>query len=200
MTTHASKPSPTVREWKERSQRPQRGARRAAAEHQSREVYCRLTPIAASISQGGAMSVFEYVFSLYSLLLGLALAHLLSALAKVVERRDKVRLGWPTALLALQMMLTLAIFWEIAWRARSAVPDNSAALFVSLIICSLLYFGSVLIIPSNVAPQHDLDEHFFKEKGTVLGCIFLANLVAYGWRYALMGWPSFAYFSWADWA
>lgn len=39
------------------------------------------------------MSVFEYVFSLYSLLLRLALARLLSGLAKVVEARDKVRLG-----------------------------------------------------------------------------------------------------------
>jgi len=148
---------------------------------------------------GGAMSVFEYVFSLYSLLLGLALAHLLSGLAKVVEARDKVRLGWPTALLALQMMLTLAIFWEIAWRARNAVPDNSAALFASLIICGLLYFGAVLIIPSDAVDRKDLDAHFFKEKSTVLGCIFLANLLAYGWRYALMGWASLAYFSWADW-
>ena len=145
------------------------------------------------------MSVFEYVFSLYSLLLGLALAHLLSGLAKVVEARDKVRLGWPTALLALQMMLTLAIFWEIAWRARNAVPDNSAALFASLVICSLLFFGAVLVIPSDAVGHKDLDAHFFKEKGTVLSCIFLANLVAYGWRYALMGWASFAYFSWADW-
>jgi hypothetical protein len=145
------------------------------------------------------MSVFEYIFSLYSLLLGLALAHLLSGLAKVVEARHKVQLGWPTALLALQMMLSIAIFWEIAWRARDAVPDNSAALFASLIICGLLYFGAVLIIPSDAAERKDLDEHFFKEKGTVLGCIFLANVVAYGWRYALMGWGSFAYFSWADW-
>ena len=127
------------------------------------------------------------------------MAHLLSGLAKVVEARDKVRLGWPTALLALQMMLTLAIFWEIAWRARDNVPDNSAALFASLIICGLLYFGAVLIIPSDAAQRSALDEHFFKEKGTVLGCIFLANVVAYGWRYALMGWASFAYFSWADW-
>jgi hypothetical protein len=31
------------------------------------------------------MNVFEYVFSLHSLLLGLALAHLLSGLEKVVE-------------------------------------------------------------------------------------------------------------------
>ena len=145
------------------------------------------------------MSVFEYIFSLYSLLLGLALAHLLGGLAKVVEARDRVRLGWPTALLALQMMLTLAIFWEIAWRARNAVPDNSAALFASLVVCGLLYFAAVLVIPSDAARHADLDAHFFKEKGTVLSCIFLANVAAYGWRYLLMGWPSFAYFSWADW-
>lgn len=149
--------------------------------------------------RGNAMSVFEYVFSLYSLLLGLALAHLLSGLAKIVERRDTVRLGWPTALLALQMMLTIAIFWEIAWRARSAVPDNSGALFASLIICSLLFFGAVLVIPSDAAEHTDLDGHFFREKRAVLGCIFLANLMAYGWRYELMGWSTFAYFSWADW-
>jgi hypothetical protein len=97
------------------------------------------------------------------------------------------------------MMLTIAIFWEIAWRARNAVPDNSAALFASLIICSLLFFGAVLIIPTDSSRHNDLDAHFFKEKGTVLSCIFLANLIAYGWRYALMGWDSFVYFSWADW-
>ena len=145
------------------------------------------------------MSVFEYVFSLYSLLLGLALAHLLSGLAKVVEARGKVRLGWPTALLALVMMSSLTIFWEIAWRARDAVPDNSAALFASLIICSLLYFATVLVLPSDTVQRRDLDEHFFLEKGKVLGCLLLANLLAYGSRYALMGWRTFAYFSWADW-
>lgn len=145
------------------------------------------------------MSVFEYVFSLYSLLLGLALAHLLSRLAKVVEARGKVRLGWPTALLALVMMSSLTIFWEIAWRARDAVPDNSAALFASLIICSLLYFATVLVLPSDAIQHRDLDEHFFTEKAKVLGCLFLANVLAYGSRYALMGWRSFAYFSWADW-
>ncbi len=110
------------------------------------------------------MSVFEYIFSLYSLLLGLALAHLLSGLAKVVEARERVRLGWPTALLALQMMLTLAIFWEIAWRARNAVPDNSAALFASLIICGLLYFGAVLVIPSDATDRERSGRAFLQGK------------------------------------
>ena len=62
--------------------------------------------------------------------------------------------------------------------SENSVPDNSAALFASLIICGLLYFGAVLIIPSDAAGRKDLDAHFFKEKGTVLGCIFLANVVA----------------------
>jgi hypothetical protein len=148
---------------------------------------------------GVLMSVFEYVFSLYSLLLGLALAHLLSGLAKVVEARGKIRLGLPTGLLVLVMMSSLTIFWEIAWRARDAVPDNSAALFASLIICSLLYFAAILVLPSNVAERRDLDEHFFAEKGKVLTCLLVANILAYGSRYALMGWSTFAYFSWADW-
>jgi hypothetical protein len=150
-------------------------------------------------SRGGMMSVFEYVFSLYSLLLGLALAHLLSGLAKVVEASGKVRLGWPTALLALLMMSSLTIFWEVAWRARDAVPDNSAALFASLVICSLLYFAAVLVLPSDTVRRGDLDDHFFAEKGKVLGCLLVANILAYGSRYALMGWKSFSYFSWADW-
>jgi hypothetical protein len=145
------------------------------------------------------MSVFEYIFSLYSLLLGLALAHLLSGLAKVVEARGKVRFGWPTALLALVMMSSLTIFWEIAWRARDAVPDNSAALFASLIICSLLYFAAILVLPSDMTERGELDSHFFAEKGKVLSCLLLANVLAYGSRYALMGWRTFAYFSWADW-
>jgi hypothetical protein len=97
------------------------------------------------------------------------------------------------------MMSSLTIFWEIAWRARDAVPDNSAALFASLIICSLLYFATILILPSNFTDRPNLDEHFFAEKGKVLTCLLLANILAYGSRYALMGLSTFAYFSWADW-
>jgi hypothetical protein len=57
----------------------------------------------------------------------------------------------------------------------------------------------VLVIPSDAERHNDLDAHFFNEKGTVPACILLANLIAYGSRYALMGWASFAYFSRAGW-
>ena len=33
----------------------------------------------------------------------------------------------------------------------------------------------------------------------MFGCLLIANVLAYGSRFALMGWATFAYFSWADW-
>ena len=35
------------------------------------------------------------------------------------------------------------------------------------------------------------------EKSKVLACVFLANLVAYAWRYGLMGWHSFRLLGWS---
>src|ERR1700749_4082460 len=101
------------------------------------------------------MGAFEYVFSLYSLLLGLALAQLLGSLARIVEARNSVRVGWPTGLLAALIMASLVIFWEIAWRARATITDNSAVLFASLIICGLLYFAASLVFPSAAASRNE---------------------------------------------
>lgn len=61
-----------------------------------------------------------------------------------------------------------------------------------------LFRGSACL-PTDAAQRAELDDHFFRVKRNVLGCLLLANVLAYGSRYALMGWSTFAYFSWADW-
>jgi len=43
------------------------------------------------------MTGFEFIFTLFGLLLGLALAEGLSGLAKALKASHKVRIGWPTA-------------------------------------------------------------------------------------------------------
>ena len=42
------------------------------------------------------MSGFEFMFSLFGLLLGLALAEGLGGFARSIEARHNVRIGWPT--------------------------------------------------------------------------------------------------------
>lgn len=45
------------------------------------------------------MSGFEFIFSLFGLLLGLALAKGLGGLSRALKTSHRVRIGWPTALL-----------------------------------------------------------------------------------------------------
>ena len=66
------------------------------------------------------MSQFEFIFSLYSLLLGLSLVELLSGLGRTVKARlhtdsttvDAFRIGWLTPMLGLFVMLDLLSFWS----------------------------------------------------------------------------------------
>ncbi|HEV2122148.1 MAG TPA: hypothetical protein VGW38_05145 [Chloroflexota bacterium] len=142
------------------------------------------------------MTSFEFVFSLFSILLGLALAQVLRGFADVVEAGARIRIGLPTFLLALVVMADLTLFWRVVWQARGYMPDTSTALFVSLLISGLYYFAAVLVFPRKIAGRSELDTHFLAQKGKVLGCLLAANLIAYAARYALMGRESFAILSW----
>lgn len=143
------------------------------------------------------MTSFEFVFSLFSILLGLALAQVLRGFADVVEAGSRIRIGWPTFLLALVVMADITLFWRVVWRAREYMPDTSTALFVTLVISGLYYFAAVLVFPRKIAGRDELDTYFLAQKGRVLGCLLAANVIAHAGRYALMGQESFAILSWS---
>jgi hypothetical protein len=64
------------------------------------------------------MTVFEFVFSLYSLLFGLALAQVFGGFGDTLQERHKLHVGWLTPLLGLFVILVLTSFWEIGWQQR----------------------------------------------------------------------------------
>ena len=70
------------------------------------------------------MSQFEFVFSLFGLLLGLSIAEVMSGFGKAVKARSRLRIGWLTPLLGVLVMLDLTSFWTIAWSMRELVPTN----------------------------------------------------------------------------
>jgi hypothetical protein len=61
------------------------------------------------------MNGFEYIFTLFGLLLGLALAEGLGGLARALKARHHVHVGWPTALLGLFVSCDLVTFWLYGW-------------------------------------------------------------------------------------
>ena len=93
------------------------------------------------------MSAFEFVFSLFGLLLGFSLVEVLGKLAASVKARPQIRLGWLTPLLSLFVLLDVTGFWSIVWNARDVIPASYGVLVVGLSITGLYYFAASLISP-----------------------------------------------------
>ena len=83
------------------------------------------------------MSNFEFVFSLLVILLGLGLGQVLTGLARAVNQRPPIRIGWATGLLATWATTEMVIFWRIIWLARDAVPDTTPSLFGGFLVTAL---------------------------------------------------------------
>jgi hypothetical protein len=133
------------------------------------------------------MSNFEFVFSLFGLLLGFSLVEVLGKLAASVKARPQIRTGWLTPLLSLFVMLDLTSFWSIVWDARDVIPATYGVLVIGLAITGLYYFAASLIFPSDLDAGLDLDRWYFDHKATVLAILLACQLLAHGSKYALTG-------------
>jgi hypothetical protein len=122
------------------------------------------------------MSTFEFLFSLFSLLIGLAMAELLGDLGRIVDRRKALRIGWLTPLLAILVLCDLASFWQSAYDYREVLSDNGYAVFAIVAFAGLYYLIATLVIPEDPAPGQDLDLHYAANNRIVIGGMILLNL------------------------
>jgi hypothetical protein len=123
------------------------------------------------------MNEFEFVFVLYSLVLGLSLVELLTGLGRTLEFKlarnadDKAfAIGWLTPMLAAFVILDLLSFWMFAWRVRDLVSATTGTVLGVLVFASAYFLASRLVFPSN--PEHftDLDTHYFRVRRIVFRC------------------------------
>lgn len=127
------------------------------------------------------MSAFEFVFSLFGLLLGFSLVELVGGLARTIEARMRpgaaFRVGWLTPLLGLFVMLDLISFWGAAWTARDVLQVTGATLIGAMLFAGAYYLSAHLVFPSDLAGIDDLDAHYFRVKLPVLGGLFALLLL-----------------------
>ncbi|MCP9223224.1 hypothetical protein MKP08_10725 [Erythrobacter sp. LQ02-29] len=138
------------------------------------------------------MTDFEFIFALYSLLLGLSLVELLGGLGRALEyefSRDAAgeeagfSIGWLTPLLAVFVLLDLMSFWAFAWVARDHIEVSTHALLAVVLFASAYYLAARMVFPSDPARFAQLDTHYFRVSRLIFG-ILLALVVAQ-WIYLL---------------
>jgi hypothetical protein len=131
------------------------------------------------------VSNFEFVFSLFGLLLGLALAQLLGGFGRALQSRHRIRIGWLTPILGLIVALDVTSFWTFAWDVRSSLTPNFFVLICCFAITGLYYLVARLVFPDEPAEWPDFDVYFFRHKKLVLGGVLACNVLAYAGQTAL---------------
>jgi hypothetical protein len=124
------------------------------------------------------MTSFELVFSLFGLLLGLALAEVLGGFGTAIQKRKKIRIGWLTPLLGALVALDVTSFWMIAWDVRELVPAHYVTLMGGLAIIGLYYLIARITFPHDFDDWPDLDAYYFEHRKWVLGGAMACNLLA----------------------
>lgn len=130
------------------------------------------------------MDGFEFVFSLFGLLLGFSLVEVFAGFGRTVEIRVRparageaphTRIGWLSPLLGLFVIFNLVSFWTGAWSLRDAIPVNYLALLFGLAVTGGYYLAAMLVFPREVQDWADLDDHYFQVKRWVAGVIAVCN-------------------------
>lgn len=124
------------------------------------------------------MTTFEFVFSLYSLLFGLALAQVFGGFGNTLQERHKLKVGWLTPLLGLFVILDLTSFWEIGWQMRNISRPYFLFLIACVLVAGIYYLAARLVFPRNFVEWPDFDVYYLRHKNWVYGGILACNVVA----------------------
>lgn len=131
------------------------------------------------------MENFEFTFTLFGLLLGLALTEPLAGIARALKSRHRVRIGWPTALLGLTVSCDVVTFWMYGWSLRDEIKVSWPILFGGFLVTAVYYICAAMIFPDSVDEDHEA--HFDRVKPLVLGGMVLCNAALLGFVVHLIG-------------
>ena len=130
------------------------------------------------------MSDFELMFQLFALLLGLAMAELLSGLARCWRirtgatrtERTEIRLGNLTPLFGLLVLIDLTRFWVTMYALRGHLTFDYASLLATLVIVGGYFVISTFVFPDEPSEWPDFDDYFLHTNRTVVGGMIVVNL------------------------
>lgn len=130
-----------------------------------------------------AISAFEFAFTLFGLVLGLALTVVLAGFVGVLKARTSqpgeqiaIRFGLLTPLLAAIVVTDLMSFWISAWYLRDSIVINQPVLLLGTVIISIYFVTASLIFPDQPTLWPDLDDWFDRHKGQIGIGVGIANV------------------------
>ena len=120
--------------------------------------------------------MFEYLGVLIAVILGLALTHLVSGLARLINERRTVRVWWPHVLWSVNMIIYVLGIWFGMFWWNSLKEWSIQEFFFIATYCTVIFLLASLLYPPEF-PDRSCERHFIDNKKWFFGIQFLAFLL-----------------------
>lgn len=122
------------------------------------------------------MDAFEYVMVLTSIIIGLAMTHLLQGLATIVQHPGRDRIWW-VHLLWVAWTFLFAIFWWW-WEFRYRAVESWTFLLYSFVVAYafLVYLLAAMLFPKDLDGYEGFREYFLARRRWFFGLLIAASL------------------------
>jgi hypothetical protein len=133
------------------------------------------------------MTGFEFLFSFYSLLLGLAVARVATGLADSWSKRTKNSFGATTSLLGLLILLSAARQWLSFWGGREVLTMGPWQVLTCMGMSLPYIFISQAMFPQEHQSCADIDDHYLQNSRQLLITLLIPPLVSLIFNLVLQG-------------
>ena len=122
------------------------------------------------------MNAFELFFSLFGLILGLAVARVIGGLSDVLGERKHIKIGLLTPMLAVFLLIELSSVWVNAWSGLTDIQVAYGPFVAATMVAAIYFFGAAMIFPKVPADWETLDHYYMTHYRWVIGAVILANI------------------------
>jgi hypothetical protein len=112
------------------------------------------------------MAPFDFVCAFYSVVLGVAVAQLMTDLGRLIEHRDHVRRYWVHTLWIVTVLIASLGNWWSMWSVRGLKTWTFYSFALVVAFAAAIYLATVLLFPRipETTQIVDLRKHFYKNR------------------------------------
>ena len=122
------------------------------------------------------MSTFDFFFSLFGLILGLAIAVLITGLTDILRERHRLPIGWLTPMIGLFLLLDLTTVWVNSWTGLKTIEVAYGPFMAAMIVAGSYFFAASMVFPKTPSDWPSLDDYYLRNYRLVIGGVLFANL------------------------
>lgn len=117
------------------------------------------------------MQMFEYVIVLISIVIGLALTHLMYGIAELIQNPRRTRIWWVHLVWVVYMFLSIVFWWWWEFQLQHIRTWTFAIYLFVIFYAFYLYLICAVLFPRNVEGYDGYKDYFLARRGWFFGLL-----------------------------